>query len=51
MTISTNKDCQLVAKALEAALLELERLSERSVPPKPVRRQGADKSAVRGTES
>jgi hypothetical protein len=51
MTIPTNKDCQLVSKALEAALLELERLSERSMPPKPTRPQAADHSVVGGAKS
>jgi hypothetical protein len=44
MTIGADKDCQLVSKAFEAALFELERLSERPgrVPVKSTDQRPAD---------
>ena len=53
MTIPTDKDCHLVSKAFEAALLELERLSKRSepIPLKSGTPQATDKPAVLCGES
>jgi hypothetical protein len=53
MTIGADKDCHLVSKAFEAALFELERLSERSgpVPVKSTDQRSADEPVVRGGES
>jgi hypothetical protein len=53
MTTGADKDCHLVSKAFEAALVELERLSERSgpVPVKSTVQQAADEPVVRGSES
>jgi len=51
MTMPTNEDCRVVSKAFEAALLELERLSERPVPLKAARQQAADQPVVRRNES
>jgi hypothetical protein len=52
MTIGGDKDCQLVSKAFEAALFELERLSERrgSVPVKPIVQQGAEEPVEHRSE-
>jgi hypothetical protein len=53
MTIGTDKDCQLVSKTFEAALLELERLSERSgpIPVKSAVQKAVDEPVVGGSES
>jgi hypothetical protein len=53
MTIGTDKDCHLVSKAFEAALFELERLSERSgpIPVKSAVQEAVDEPVVRGSES
>jgi hypothetical protein len=53
MTIPTGKDCDVVSKAFEAALLELERLSERSepIPPKSVTEHATDRTFTRCSES
>lgn len=53
MTIGTDKDCQFVSKTFEAALLELERLSERSgpIPVKSAVEQAVDEPVVGGSES
>ena len=53
MTTPPNKDCSLLSKALETALLELERLSERSgpVPLKSAIQPATDEPVVRRRES
>jgi hypothetical protein len=53
MTIGADKDCQLVSKAFEAALFELERLSERRgpVPVKSTVQQTPDGPVEPGSES
>jgi hypothetical protein len=53
MTTPTKKDCRLVSKALETALLELERLSELSgsVPLKSAIQAATDEPVARRRES
>jgi hypothetical protein len=53
MTIGADKDCPFVSKAFEAALFELERLSERRgpVPVKSTVQQAPDEPVERGSES
>jgi hypothetical protein len=53
MTLPTDKRCHVVSKAFEAALLELERLSERSepIPLKSVTEHPTESTVMRCSES
>jgi hypothetical protein len=53
MTIPPGKDCHVVSKAFEAALIELERLSERSepIPDKSVTDHATDGAVTRSDGS
>jgi hypothetical protein len=53
MTTGADKDCHLVSKAFEAALFELERLSEHRepVPVKSTLQQAPDEPVEHGSKS